>query len=44
MPRWFSQRSIYRIEARVAVRNEVSTKFWRKIGYQPYTETMFREL
>jgi len=44
MPRWFSQRGIDRIEARVAVRNEVSTQFWRKVGYQPYTETVFREL
>lgn len=41
---WFSQRGIDRIEARVAVRNEVSTQFWRKIGYQSYIETMFREL
>ena len=41
---WFSQRGIDRIEARVAVRNEVSTHFWRKIGYQPYTETVSRDL
>ena len=41
---WFSQRGIVRIEAKVAVRNEVSTQFWRKIGYEPYTERMFREL
>jgi GNAT superfamily N-acetyltransferase len=40
---WFSQQGIARIEARVAVRNEVSTQFWRKIGYEPYTETVFRE-
>jgi len=41
---WFSQRGIDRIEARVAARNEVSTQFWRKVGYQPYTETLFRNL
>ena len=39
----FSERGIDRFEARVAVRNEVSTTFWRKIGYEPYTETVFRE-
>ena len=42
--RWFSQQGIHRIEARVSTRNEVSTQFWRKIGYEPYTETVFREI
>ena len=44
MPRWFSQRGIDRIEARVAMRNEVSTEFWRKIGYESYKKRVFWEL
>ena len=41
---WFSQRGINRIEARIATRNEVSTKFWRRVGYESYIERMFKQL
>ena len=38
---WFRVRGIERIEVTVAVKNEVSTKFWRKMGFNPYKEIMF---
>ncbi len=41
---WFGQRDIHRIEVRVAVANEVSMPFWRKMGYAPYVETMYRRI
>jgi ribosomal protein S18 acetylase RimI-like enzyme len=37
---WYSQQGIYRIEVRVAVTNEISTGFWRKMGFKPYLETL----
>lgn len=37
---WFAERNIQRIEVRVAVSNEVSTSFWRKMGFEPYLEIM----
>jgi GNAT superfamily N-acetyltransferase len=42
--RWFTGRGIRRVEVRVAVRNEVSTRFWRTLGYESYVETLHREL
>jgi len=42
--RWFAERSIRRIDVRVSTRNEVSTRFWRKLGYEPYLETLYREI
>ena len=37
---WYGQRGIHRIEVRVAVTNEISTGFWRKMGFKPYLETL----
>jgi ribosomal protein S18 acetylase RimI-like enzyme len=37
---WYSQQGIHRIEVRVAVTNEISTGFWRKMGFKPYLETL----
>ena len=41
---WFSRRGFDRIEARIATRNEVSTEFWCRIGYESYLERMFKQL
>ena len=42
--RWFLERGIHRIDVGVSTRNEVSTRFWRKVGYEPYLETLYREI
>jgi ribosomal protein S18 acetylase RimI-like enzyme len=42
--KWFKERKIQRIELRVAVTNEVSTSFWRKMGYRPYVVTLYKEI
>ena len=41
---WFAERGIHRIELRVAVTNEASTAFWRKMGFMPYTETLSKTI
>jgi ribosomal protein S18 acetylase RimI-like enzyme len=41
---WFSGRGVHRIELRVAVTNETSTAFWRKMGFKPYVETVFKTI
>lgn len=40
---WFDEKGIGRIELRVANVNPVARGFWKKMGYQPYLTTMFRE-
>ena len=42
--RWFLERGIHRIGVGVSTRNEVSTRFWRKVGYEPHLETLYREI
>ena len=42
--KWFSEKGVRRIEARVAKANKVSTAFWAKIGFSPYLETVFLEV
>ena len=41
--KWFRKHRIKRIEVRVSVRNELSTAFWRKMGFKPYLETLCLE-
>jgi ribosomal protein S18 acetylase RimI-like enzyme len=41
---WLAQRGIRRIEVRVLVANEVSTAFWRKMGFEPYVATVCKRL
>jgi ribosomal protein S18 acetylase RimI-like enzyme len=41
---WFSERGVHRIELRVAVLNETATAFWRKMGFQPHVETVFKNI
>ena len=41
--KWFRSKEAQRVEVRVAVTNEVSTQFWRKMGFTTYLETMFKQ-
>ena len=41
---WFKQRDIRRVEIRMALSNETSTNFWRKMGFEPYLETLVKEI
>jgi ribosomal protein S18 acetylase RimI-like enzyme len=41
---WFADRGIHRIEVRVAVSNETSTAFWKKMGFNPYVTTVFKNI
>lgn len=41
---WFAARGIHRIEVRVAVSNEISTAFWRKMGFRPYVTRVFKNI
>jgi len=41
---WFRTKELQRIEVRVAVTNEVSTQFWRKMGFSTYLETMSKQV
>ena len=41
---WAAAEGVTRIEARVAVANEVSTRFWRAMGLRPYMESLYLEL
>jgi GNAT superfamily N-acetyltransferase len=44
MLKWFRKRRIKRLEVRVSVFNEISTAFWRKMGFKPYLETLCLEI
>lgn len=41
---WLDEHGIRRIEVRVLVANEVSTAFWRKMGFEPYVATVCKRL
>ncbi len=41
---WFWARGLLRIEVRCSLLNEISRSFWRKMGFEPYMETLFRRL
>jgi GNAT superfamily N-acetyltransferase len=41
---WSAAKGITRIEARVALANELSTKFWRALGLRPYMESLYLDL
>jgi GNAT superfamily N-acetyltransferase len=41
---WFRLRGLRRIEVRVAVCNEVSKPFWRKMGFEPFVETVRKQI
>lgn len=40
---WFASRGLDRVEVRVATTNEVSTAFWRRMGFTAYLESMYLE-
>ena len=42
--KWFSEKGVHRIEARVATTNRISKGFWAKMGFKPYLETVFFEV
>jgi GNAT superfamily N-acetyltransferase len=44
MLKWFRGHGIKRMEVRVSVHNELSTAFWRKMGFKPYIETLYLEI
>lgn len=41
---WFKSRGVRRMETRVATTNEVSTAFWRKMGFRSYAAHVFKNL
>ena len=44
MIEWFRNHDIKRIEVKVSVHNELSMAFWKKMGFNPYIETLYREI
>ncbi len=41
---WFKSRKIRRMEVRVNVANEVSTRFWQEMGLEPYVNILYTDL
>jgi ribosomal protein S18 acetylase RimI-like enzyme len=41
---WFRREGIRRIEVRHSTFNEIASRFWPKMGFQPYLQTLFLEL
>jgi ribosomal protein S18 acetylase RimI-like enzyme len=41
---WFRREGIRRLEVRHSTVNEVGARFWPKMGFQPYLQTLFLEL
>ena len=41
---WFREKGLTRMEMRLVNANPVSSSFWRKMGFQPYLTTLFKEL
>lgn len=42
--KWFLEKGIHRIELRVVVSNEIATAFWRKMGFLPHVEVLFKKI
>jgi len=42
--KWYLEKSIRRVEAKVSKFNKVSTGFWAKMGFTPYLESVFLEI
>ena len=42
--KWFYDKNIQRIEVKIVIANEVSSKFWRKTGFSSYIETMYMDI
>jgi ribosomal protein S18 acetylase RimI-like enzyme len=41
---WFRREGMRRIEVRHSTQNEIGARFWPKMGFQPYLQTLFMEL
>ena len=41
---WFKSKGIKRSEVKIATSNDVSSKFWRRIGMTSYLETMYMNI
>ena len=41
---WFKAKGLERIQVRMAVTNEVSTRFWRKMGFEAFAETLSQSI
>ena len=41
---WLESKGIKRLEVKVAPSNEISSKFWRKLGMIPYLETLYVDI
>jgi ribosomal protein S18 acetylase RimI-like enzyme len=42
--RWFLEQGVRRVELFAALGNPKSTRFWRKMGFKPFTERMYLKL
>ncbi|MGD2251150.1 MAG: GNAT family N-acetyltransferase [Candidatus Methanofastidiosia archaeon] len=42
MVQWFSSKGITRIELRVALKNEIGYKFWKKHGFKEYMRILYQ--
>ena len=38
---WFLLKGVHRIEVRRLISNEIASRFWAKMGFEPYLETLF---
>ena len=41
---WFKLKNIKRVELSVSVKNPSATKFWKKMGFEPYMEKRIKKL
>jgi len=41
---WFRREGIRRVEVRHSTANEIGARFWPKMGFKPYLQTLFLEL
>jgi len=41
---WFRREGIRRVEVRHSTCNEIGARFWPKMGFQPYLQTLFLKL
>ncbi len=37
----FRSKGVHRIEVRRLISNEIASRFWAKMGFEPYLETLF---
>ena len=38
---WFGLKGVHRIEVRRLISNEIAARFWAKMGFEPFLETLF---